>query len=381
VLDVNGGSLSAGTAVQLYDRTASAAQTWSITRNANGSYTLRCCASGMMLDVNGASTRPGATVLQWDAHGGANQQWDIAPTGNGWFTLTSRVGTRLAVSQGGDYNGCPLVTAVAADTVAQRFRFTPMSPVISYPLVQKQLSNASSARELTSFGGYAPSAATRAAIQQALDSGYSRRGYQAGFIMVDLYTGEGIAYNPNSRFYSASTVKGPYVASLVSTNPSSYQRYSSVMASTITVSSNEGYSQLWRAYGAAPLRTWCSEAGVNPAIVSEQYIWYTPGELGLLWLRNYRFFTSNQSYVAQARSWFASPSNSMIHAELGGSYTTYSKPGWNWVSGREATNDAGIVYAGDHPYLVVILTNAPARFDDTRPLVRAIDQAHREMVG
>ena len=35
------------------------------------------------------------------------------------------------------------------------------------------------------------------------------KGYNVGFVMVDLFTGKGISYNGNQNYYSASPIKGP----------------------------------------------------------------------------------------------------------------------------------------------------------------------------
>ncbi|WP_197288533.1 arabinofuranosidase catalytic domain-containing protein [Nocardia sp. NRRL S-836] len=115
-LDVNAGSTTPGTAVQIWDCHAGANQTW--TRTASGQLTVysgdttRCAAaqnnqtapgtavviaacdggagqrwqlnangtvtggqSGLCLDVNGAATANGSKVILWTCHGGANQQW------------------------------------------------------------------------------------------------------------------------------------------------------------------------------------------------------------------------------------------------------------------------------------------------------------------
>ncbi|MBM9502975.1 SGNH/GDSL hydrolase family protein [Actinacidiphila acididurans] len=68
-LDVNGGSSTAGTAVQIWGCNGTAAQTW--TAGTDG--TLR--AVGKCLDATANGTANGTPVEIWDCNGGANQQW------------------------------------------------------------------------------------------------------------------------------------------------------------------------------------------------------------------------------------------------------------------------------------------------------------------
>lgn len=68
-LDVDSGSTTDGTAVQLWTCNGTAAQRWS--RSGDG--TVR--ALGKCLDVDGGGTTAGTRVHLWTCHGGANQQW------------------------------------------------------------------------------------------------------------------------------------------------------------------------------------------------------------------------------------------------------------------------------------------------------------------
>ncbi|WP_090065189.1 RICIN domain-containing protein [Lentzea flaviverrucosa] len=113
-LDVNAGSTTAGTPLQIWDCNGGTNQTW--TRTASGQLTVcsgdstRCAAasgtrtgaavaitacdggagqrwqfnangtvtdaqSGLCLDVNGAATANGTKTILWTCHGGGSQQW------------------------------------------------------------------------------------------------------------------------------------------------------------------------------------------------------------------------------------------------------------------------------------------------------------------
>ncbi|MFD5626671.1 ricin-type beta-trefoil lectin domain protein [Streptomyces sp. NPDC127072] len=71
-VDVAGGSSANGTAVQLYDCNASAAQQWTV--GSDG--TIR--ALGKCLDVTAAGTADGTTVQLYDCNGSAAQRWVVS---------------------------------------------------------------------------------------------------------------------------------------------------------------------------------------------------------------------------------------------------------------------------------------------------------------
>ncbi|WP_414637891.1 RICIN domain-containing protein [Actinophytocola sp.] len=70
-VDVAGASNANGTAVQLYDCNATAAQQWAV--NADGSIR----ALGKCLDVTSASTADGAKIQLWDCNGTGAQRWTV----------------------------------------------------------------------------------------------------------------------------------------------------------------------------------------------------------------------------------------------------------------------------------------------------------------
>ncbi|AUG75496.1 galactosylceramidase [Kitasatospora sp. MMS16-BH015] len=74
-LDDNGNSAADGTAVQLWDCTGGAAQTWTWS---NGTLT----HAGKCLDVTGQGTTNGTLVELWTCNGGANQQWTLQSDGS-----------------------------------------------------------------------------------------------------------------------------------------------------------------------------------------------------------------------------------------------------------------------------------------------------------
>jgi uncharacterized protein YjdB len=212
-------------------------------------------------------------------------------------------------------------------------------------------------------------------------SAITGKGYSVGFVMMDLNTGAGIFYNSNGTFYSASSIKGPYVVSLVERNPSSVSSYSGVMTNTIKISSNESYYALRKAYGYSTFAPWLSEAGVTNVNPVTNYASITPAALARMWLKNYKFFTSGKQHSTWCRDLFTNTRNSFINQALGGKYTVYSKAGWINEGGYlTVQNDGSVVMANGHPYVLVILSGAYGKMSLLQNLSTALDAAHTELI-
>ena len=68
---------------------------------------------------------------------------------------------------------------------------------------------------------------------------FQETGRSLGFILLDLNSGDCFSFHPDGRFYSASTMKGPYVAALNKFSPEAADEYTrDLMENTIVCSSN-----------------------------------------------------------------------------------------------------------------------------------------------
>lgn len=247
------------------------------------------------------------------------------------------------------------------------------------------VNHASGGSGVSFFNGGSASQGSIGALTSAMGS-FASLGYSVGFLMMDLNTGMGVASNVDADYYSASTVKGPYVASVYDkafgSSTAAAAAWQRVLSDTCVWSSNEDYLYLRGTFGSGIFADWLYEAGVDPSHASTSYTWYSPRELGKMWLSMYDYFGSAGAAGQQMSSLFSHGYYSSIYYELGDRYAVRSKPGWYpqaWP--YTATNDAGIVYAGDDPYLVVVLSNAPERLDLVRSMVRALDAVHADMVS
>jgi hypothetical protein len=247
--------------------------------------------------------------------------------------------------------------------------------------------------------------------------------YNFGFVMYDMTTGLGIAYNSDQPFYSASSIKGLYTASLVSEQPESLDRDYQNIEQTLKYSSNESYEVLVNRYGVTQLRNYFAQSNANLDENNPMYPFISARDLAKVWIHNWEFFNSGMPEAKKLSELYSDPNRSPIAEQLGSLYTTYSKAGWydgasyqayrssasdsasgsasgsssGSGSGSNSSSDAnqsttftlaehsavvaGIVIAGDHPYLISVMTDAPGVLSCIDPLVLALNNAHNELAS
>lgn len=181
--------------------------------------------------------------------------------------------------------------------------------------------------------------------------------------------------------YSASTIKGPYVASICRYNPGGIDGYvQGQMESAILYSSNEDYSALRSEFGGEVMEAQMNDCNVLSCDPYRNYVYYSARDLAKLWVGNYwYFYVEKNGYSDWCRDLYAeglTGDNAIIHNALSDSYTTYAKPGWYPGGGYDVQNDAGLVMAGSHPYVISVLSSACGEFSKLGNLVRAIDAVH-----
>ncbi len=96
VMDVSGGSTTAGTNIIQWSNNGGDNQEWSLVSTSNGYYNLVNRHSGQLADVSGGSTTAGTNIIQWPSNGGDNQQWSLVSTSNGYYNLVNRHSGQLA---------------------------------------------------------------------------------------------------------------------------------------------------------------------------------------------------------------------------------------------------------------------------------------------
>lgn len=264
----------------------------------------------------------------------------------------------------------------------ERYWFDPVTGKSSFAqFLRWELSHAVQSEKVMGFNGVQLTEAQLRMVNEAL-AAFTQEGYSAGFVLMDLKTGKGVSYALDSVFYSASTVKAPYIASVYSGAFHNSIEESAPWYSTcedICVwSDGYQYAYLRQVFGDQVFADWLSAMGVDASKAIGNYTWCTARDLGKMWLGMYDYFLYSGPAGGQLSSMLSHGFGSSIYSELGGEYSVSSKGGWYpELPGYTATNDGGIVRASSGDYMVAILSNAPERFDLTRALVRALDTVHK----
>jgi hypothetical protein len=247
-----------------------------------------------------------------------------------------------------------------------------------YSSVYEAIEDASESDGLSTFGGVELTDSQVSSIKEAINE---IGDYDVGFVLVDINDMTGISYNADEEFYSASSIKGPYVASVVSMYPEALEEWSTAIENILYYSDNDSYYELRSAYGDTPIDQWCSDCGTSITFPNGwDYTNYSARTLALLWARNYDYFTTDETGQELA-TLYESPETSAIHEALGDQYTTQSKAGWIADSdpAYNASCDAGIIYSDDGPYILAVLSNVPDNLPSLEPLIEALDEVHSEL--
>ena len=201
-----------------------------------------------------------------------------------------------------------------------------------------------------------------------------------GFMLLDINSGEGIVYNIDQIFYTASAIKGPFAASFASNDPEGAMQWENTVINMLVNSDNDAYTALNNTYRRVYIQSWCEEIGIDPEPFRYKYPHISTRMLTALWVRSYQFFETEE-FGPTAGEWFEDPAYSLIHSELGDSYVTRSKAGWlvDEDPSHTTTVDGGIVYATNGPYVIVIMSKVPRDIEPLRPLIRALDSYHASL--
>lgn len=227
------------------------------------------------------------------------------------------------------------------------------------------------------------SSASYKTLEEDIDA-MAERKINVGFVLIDINSGASIVYHPKEYFFSASTIKAPYVCALASQHASGLSDYADLVEETISVSNNETYQMLRDLYGSVYMENYIRQTWTDGDIDEYgSYIDIRAKDLAKLWVANLEFFRSGDPEADWILPLFRHTRFSFIDAGIGYRYPVYSKAGWIYAtdSGFNAYNDAGIVMKEGSPYLLAILSDAALILDNTlmHQFVRDLDHAHTEL--
>lgn len=225
-------------------------------------------------------------------------------------------------------------------------------------------------------------------------------GYAVGYVMLDLDTGRSMSYNADSLFYSASSIKGPYVTSIVQDSlKSSVRREETRISNILEYSDNDTYFTFRSTYGNEPFKKFVVQSGADqlPGVAANDEIsdadeqlsshditdnmfeFYTPNQLAALWSESYKFLSSDKPGAHWLAHEFEEPETSVIHPASAAVGTSWSKAGWYPAGdpGYATTVDAGVVRTPDSgSFIVVAMTTAPEDFDALATVVNPLITMH-----
>ncbi len=200
------------------------------------------------------------------------------------------------------------------------------------------------------------------------------QGYKMGFATSAITNGANLTYDANRSFYSASSIKGPYILSTIERIGSIPSSLRQDIAKAIESSDNNSYYTVLNNLGAAAINAELASVGASDTLAAHSpYLDITPAQLCGLWKISYPFTTSNSAAAQTLCPYFAETVRSQIK-ELEVS-STWSKAGWIVESDPHynATVDAGIVNRDNLVYCMAVMTNKGEDFDAIAPIVQSLD--------
>lgn len=258
-------------------------------------------------------------------------------------------------------------------------------------------------------------------LQQAVDA-FENEGFGASFVLYDLNTGKGLYRDADAYYWSASTVKAPFVTYLaqdvldkgrasksdhlqetetvqgtgvMATDDKTDYTLEEVIENTVEHSDNTGYQMLWNEYHDG-LPAWAQSVGsTDQEWATEQYPFYTPRTVAQLWCGIDRYLNSDGANASWLHSVLDLSSDSFIRSGLAGRADVkevMAKPGFSTDLGMGQStaglHDAGVVSTKSGDYLVVIMTTCP--YDSTgdthygaylEDLAAALDECRTQLIG
>ena len=238
-------------------------------------------------------------------------------------------------------------------------------------ILGEAIDSVSDKKELEFFGDFMVTPENTALLQSEIDKN-SAKGYDLGFIVMNMKSLSGFSYNADTRIYSASTIKGPYITSLVKSDSSLLEKEKVRIDATLIRSSNVDYESLRDQYGDVCFAELMASTGSDFTIdTTHNFQFLTPRALAHMWASSYVFFESGETGEKLGEI-FEKPEISPIRKVFSDSFTTRSKAGWVEKNNTRVTNDAGIVYTDNGDYLIVMMTTAPVDFTVVENLAETI---------
>lgn len=216
--------------------------------------------------------------------------------------------------------------------------------------------------------------------------GFERRGLHASVIIERMDTGARLEYNPDERYYPASSIKGPFIVALyerlVDTGQIDAAQVAYRAEATIVESDNVTYRELSLQYGQDLFAEWAADCGAIERGTDEyaEYTWnrypmLAPWQLCAMWEHAYGYLMGGSAGAAEITGYFERRYESPLRNGAAAGAYTIAKAGWypaDELVPHNSTVDAGILIRHGRPYVVVIMTDAPGDLDLLSRLVPGV---------
>lgn len=240
-------------------------------------------------------------------------------------------------------------------------------------------------------GAAAKAPETRAELQVRLDEAVAaleRRGHGVGYYLEDLSTKQVLQHDPDTRRYSASSIKGPYcIALCMWKGAEARSAYGSDIEAAISQSDNDAYRRIRRGtYGQRQFfADFLERAGVHGTNVAYYYTDYSAKELASIWKYSREYLEGDDPTARWLAGLLADPSRGAFRDSVRsrGIGSTMSKAGWVSGGGKQydVTCDGALVRTEKGDWVGAVNTTAADDFpaleavvDPLVGLMRAIQQ-------
>lgn len=202
--------------------------------------------------------------------------------------------------------------------------------------------------------------------------------------MIDLNTKSGISCNIDNPTPSASTIKLPFVASLLSEASGIFNKEQDRLEKILKWSDNTSYEKMRKQYGVGALQNWATSLNITDNMCKDEYPEsITVRDMIKIWLKAF-YFLNTFEHSSQMADMMADSKFSVIYETLGEDFDVSSKPGWWDGPGTTSTGkhyegiwaDCGIVYAGENPYIVIFYTEQDKQNDDMKEIISKVHSLH-----
>ena len=124
--------------------------------------------------------------------------------------------------------------------------------------------------KLTGFGGANMETDEMKNVQKELDD-ILKQGKMVSFVVINTKTQKGFSFNADRVCVGKSTIKAPYITSLLMNDASIFEKDQDAIKKAITYSHNDSYTYLRNKYGNDVFKDFCSNADVDTSKCNENF--------------------------------------------------------------------------------------------------------------